>query len=250
MKIKRENEIISIIKSCGYYASVEYIAERLSLSASTVRRDLQSMEKDGKIKRSYSGVEYLGKEELLAPFPLRTHKNLEQKMAVCRLAASFVKEGFTVFTDASSTAYCLANYLKDFENVKVVTNGMETLNALSVSKLEVFSTGGKISSSNRVALVGNRAVDIINSVHADVAFVSAFGVSKDGGVYDVYDDEIAVRQAMFKNADKKILMLDEMKFGKSAPFKLANLTDFDAVLCNKKIENFFLPEVEVNITAY
>ena len=127
---------------------------------------------------------------------------------------------------------------------------METLNALALSKLEVYSTGGKISPVNRVALVGDRAIEFVNSIRANLTFVSAFGVSADGGVYDVYDDEIAVRKAMFNNSKKTVLMVDDGKFGKTAPFKLANMTEFDYVLCNKKIQGFFAPNVKVDITAY
>ena len=250
MKVKRESDIIALIKACGYYATVEYLSERLSVSESTVRRNLQQLEKKGLVKRSYGGVEYSGQEDVLAPFPLRTHKNLSGKMAICRLAASLVKEGDVIFTDASSTAYCLAKYLKDFENIRIITNGVETLNALALSKLEVYSTGGKISPVNRVALVGDRAIEFVNSIRANLTFVSAFGVSTDGGVYDVYDDEIAVRKAMFNNSKKTVLMVDDGKFGKTAPFKLANMTEFDYVLCNKKIQGFFAPNVKVDITSY
>ena len=250
MKIGRENDIISLIKSSGYFATVEYLAERLCVSESTVRRNLQILEKKGVVKRSYGGVEYSGSEEVLAPFPMRTHKNVSGKMAICRLASSLIKEGDVIFIDASSTAYCLAKYLKDFERIKIITNGVETLNALALSNLEVYSTGGKVSPVNRVALVGDRTLETVNSIRADITFVSAFGVSENGGVYDVYDDEIAVRKAMFKNSKKTVLMIDDAKFGKAAPFKVADVTDFDYVLCNKKVQGFFLPEVKVDITAY
>ena len=42
--IKRESEIISLIKANGDFASVEYLAETLNLSPSTVRRNLQELE--------------------------------------------------------------------------------------------------------------------------------------------------------------------------------------------------------------
>lgn len=245
----RENDTIALIKAEGYRATVEYLAKSLGVSLSTVRRDLQRLEKEGKVKRNYGGVEYVGADSDLTPFPLRTHKRVAEKMAICRLAASFIREGDTVFIDTSSTAYCLTGFLKEFQRIKIVTNSVEAISALSASSLEAYSTGGRLSEGNRVAFVGGRAIEFIDCVRADIAFVSAFGVSKEGGVYDVYDDEIAVRKAMMRNAAKKILMIDDEKCGKKAPFKLAEVGDFDRVLCNRAVENFFEEGVRVTITA-
>lgn len=245
--IKRESEIISLIKANGDFASVEYLAETLNLSPSTVRRNLQELELKGKIKRSYGGATYAEQENGLAPFTMRTNSNVVQKIAVCRMASSLIKEGDVVLTDSSSTAYCLTNFLREFKNLTVISNGIETINSLRASTLTVYSTGGKVSSTNKVALVGDKAIDFINDIRADVCLLSAFGVIKNGNVYDVYDDEIAVRRVMMKNSNKKYLMLDGSKFGKTAPFKLSSIDDFDGIITDKLPDNFFDRQINTKI---
>lgn len=243
---QRLDNIISLIKSNGYSATVEFIAQELGVSASTIRRDLRQLEIDKRIKRSYGKAECVEEITDLLPFTIRFRKNLAEKMAVCRLASALVSEGDTVFIDASSTAYCLTRFLREIPNVKIITNGVENVNGLMNEKVEVYSTGGKLSDGNRIALVGKRTLDFVRSTHANIAFMSTFAVNRKGGCYDICDDEVAVRQEMLKNSDKRVLMVDDKKLDKKAPFLLANVEDFDYIVCNKEIKDFFDREMNVN----
>ena len=247
MKNQRIDNILSIIKSNGYSATIELIASKLNVSPSTIRRDLKVLEEQKLIKRSYGKADCLEDPSDLLPFPIRFHTNVAEKMTVCRLASSLVHEGDVVFLDASSTAYCMTRFLREIPNVKIITNGIENINSLIREKNEVYSTGGKLSNDNRIAFVGKRAIDFVLSMHADVLFCSAFSISPNGQVYDICDEEIAVRQAMLKNSDKKVLIIDDKKLGKTAPFLLANVNDFDYVVCNKDISNFFDPQINANL---
>lgn len=247
MKNQRINNILSIIKSNGYSAPIELIASKLGVSPSTIRRDLKVLEEQNLIKRSYGKADCLEDPSDLLPFPIRFHTNVAEKMTACRLAISLVHEGDVVFLDASSTAYCMTRFLREIPNVKIFTNGIENINSLIHEKTEVYSTGGKLSNNNRIAFVGKRAIDFISSIHADVLFCSAFSVSRDGKIYDICDEEIAIRQEMLKNSQKKVLIIDDKKLGKTAPFLLAKVNDFDYVVCNKDISNFFDTQIKANL---
>lgn len=247
MKNQRLENILSIIKSNGYTVSVQTIATQLNVSPSTVRRDLSLLENQKRIKRSYGKAECLEDITELLPFTIRFHTNVAEKMAVCRLASSLVKEGDTVFIDASSTAYFLIKFLREIPDVKIITNGAENINFLMRENMEVYCTGGKLSSNNKIAFVGKRAIDFVSSAFVDVCFTSAFSIDKNGNAFDICDEEIAVRQAMLKNSAKKVLMIDDKKLGKNAPFLLGNASDFDFIVCNKSLSNFF--ENTVNATV-
>lgn len=57
-KCEREQEILLVLKEC-HYVTVEFLAQKLHISASSIRRDLKQMENHGLVKRSYGGVELL-----------------------------------------------------------------------------------------------------------------------------------------------------------------------------------------------
>ena len=246
MKNQRSENILSIIKHNGYNVSVNFLSDKLGVSPSTIRRDLQRLEKENKIKRSYGKAECLEEITDFLPFSIRFQKNIPEKMAACRLASTLVNEGDTVFVDASSTACCLMRFLREKPNIKIITNGIENVNSLIQDNVEVYCTGGRLSDVNRIAFVGKRAIDFVKSMHANIAFSSTFSVSSDGYAYDICDEEIAVRQEMLKNSDKKVLVIDNKKLGKTAPFFFADINSFDYVVCNKPISSFFKEDIETN----
>lgn len=238
MKQSRSEKIIELIRENGFYMSVEKLSELLSVSKSTIRRNLQQLEKNGKVKRKYGGVEVVNESPNLPPFSLRKHKSISEKTIIARLGASLVKNGDVIFLDGSSTACFLTNALSEFDNLTIITNGLNNVQILSETTLTVYTTGGKLSPTTRVAYVGQKAVDFINSMHADIAFISALGIDENGVLYDMYDDEIAVRTAMLNNSTKKVIMLDSLKRNKIAPFKLGEINDFDYCVSDINLETF------------
>lgn len=247
MNRNRKQDVLSYLQTNGFFAQTDKLAEKLNVSPSTIRRDLQALEAEGKIKRTHGGAECIEMENNFTPFHIRTHKKIMEKMAICRRAASVLKDGYVVFCDASSTTYYLSKFFREFSDLKIITNNLQTVNALSSSKLEVYCTGGKLSPSNPVAFVGNKALEFVHSVHADVCFMSATAIDEKGGVYDIFEDEIAVRQEMLRHADKAYLLADGEKFEKKAPFLLADVRSFDRIFCNRMMKNYFEKGIHVRV---
>lgn len=235
MKNQRADKIIELLRKNGFYMSVDKLSENLGISKSTIRRNLQALEKVGKIQRKYGGAEIVDWNRSLSPFALRKNENTISKMTIARLATPLIKDGAVIFVDASSTANILTSRLLDFDNITIVTNGINNVFSLSESTLTVYSTGGKLSPTTRVAYVGQKAVDFINSMRADLCFLSALGIDKQGVIYDMYDDEIAVRRAMINNSEQKVLLLDSTKMNKCAPFKLGHINEFDYFISDKNL---------------
>lgn len=238
MKEQRSDKIMELLRQNDFYMSVEQLSDRLGISKSTVRRNLQALEKIGKIQRKYGGAEIVDSSKNLTPFTLRKNANPNLKMIMARLATTLIKQGSVIFLDASSTANILTSRLMEFENITIVTNGINNVYDLSESTLTVYSTGGKLSPTTRVAYVGAKAVEFINSMRADICFISALGMDENGTLYDMYDDEIAVRRAMINNSNQKVMMLDSTKLNKVAPFKLGQIEEFDYLISDKNLSKF------------
>ncbi len=244
---ERENEILTILQENNYYATVEYIAECVHMSPSSVRRDLNKLQAKGIVQRSYGGVSLVRGDRSIVPFAMRTHRNIELKKSIARKAVSLIKEGDVIFIDGSTTAFYLSEYLSGFEKLKIITNGIDTLSHLTKYRVDVYSTGGLLSSPNRAVLVGSFAQDMINSVHADVAFFSSQALDRDGMVYDCYDEENRIRQMMMKNATRKIFLCDSSKLGQTSTFKLCSIADVDDIICDQDLSDFFTCPVKSNL---
>ena len=227
MNREREQEILSILKTTNSFVTVRQLCESLYASESSIRRDLKALEARGLVKRSYGGAELENNYSNIVTFNYRTRQNISAKRKIAQKAAPLIKDGDIVFLDQSSTAFYLAEQIIDRSSLTVVTNNIEITMLLSNSKIRLLSSGGFLSDENRNCLIGGDAQRTFEGIYADIAFFSVKAVSEDGVVTDCSREEVVVRDAMLKNAAKRVLLCDSSKFGGRAPFKQCKLEDVD-----------------------
>ena len=134
---EREKEIMNIL-SQNAYATVEYLAEKIHISPSSIRRDLKRLEMKGLVSRSYGGAEIKNSVNKQIPFFLRSHKNTKEKAIVASKAASLVRPGDVVFLDSSTSTYFCVEHLKNIKNIPVITNSLASMTACSEFYKRVF----------------------------------------------------------------------------------------------------------------
>ena len=150
-------------------------------------------------------------------------------------AIKLIKNGDLIFIDGTTSAFFIAEYLSEFKNIRVITNGIDTLSLLAKNNIAAYSTGGCVLEINRSVLVGHYAEEMISNFHADIAFFSAQSVNNDGEIYDCFEEENVIRKAMIRHATKKVFLCDSTKFGKTSPFYLCSLNDIDYIVSNEPI---------------
>src|SRR5580765_2421121 len=97
---QRRQEILNLIESNGF-VSLQQLSDRAGVSESTVRRDLEYLERVGQIRRTRGGAAYVG--ESLTTLDERSVQSLPQKEAVGRAAAALVQSGESVMLDGGTT---------------------------------------------------------------------------------------------------------------------------------------------------
>lgn len=240
-KCEREDEILAILNETEY-ATVEYLAKKMSISPSSIRRDLKNLEERGLVTRSYGGVKITHSGGKHIPFSLRSHENSLQKKQIAKAAVSLVNTGDVVFLDGSSSAYFLAELLPSVSGVTVVTNNIDAMSYFASYDIKAYCTGGVISSDNRAVLVGGYAQELLGKIRADIAFFSVQAVGEDGTFFDCYPEEVAIRNVMLANARRKVLLCDGSKLGKTSTFYQASLSDVDHVISERDLHSFFINE--------
>ena len=240
MKISQEKKILEILET-QQYASVEELSAVLCVSTSTIRRSLEILQQKGLVTRTHGGVKINSDNNFSPSFTFRIHQNSFEKKKIALSAIKLIKNGDIIFLDGSTSAFYIAEYLKEFENIRVITNGIDTLSLLSKNKILAYSTGGQVSSENPSVLVGRYAEDMICNFHADIAFFSAQAMDNDGEIYDCFEDEIFLRRTMIKNAKTKVFLCDNTKIGKSSSYHLCSLKDVDYIASNLSLPNSIPP---------
>lgn len=221
------------------FIKTEELAEILNVSPSTIRRALNELQSKGLITRTHGGAEMNDEKHYFPNFSFRSHQNSLEKKKIALSAIKLIKNGDVIFLDGSTSAFFIAEYLSEFKNIKVFTNGIDTLSLLSKNGVNAYSTGGAVSTENPSVLVGHFADSMIKNVHADICFFSAQTVLDDGEILDCFEQENVLRASMIKNSQKKVFLCDSTKFGKGAPFRLCNLNDVDYIVSDSDLNDYF-----------
>jgi DeoR family transcriptional regulator, fructose operon transcriptional repressor len=200
---------------------VPEIALILGVSEITVRRDLNTLEKEGLIVRTHGGAMKANQLQIQINFNRKTAQNGIQKEEICKKAANLVNDGETVFLDCGSTVFKLCKFLKD-KKIRVVTNSLPIVNALLGTKVSINFIGGEID-ADRQATHGIAAVEHIKKYKADKAFIGVDGISLENGLSAHSEKEAEIALALMHNASDVYFLCDGSKFENDKYYKFASL---------------------------
>lgn len=234
MKEIHESQILEVLQK-QQYATVDELASLLFVSTSTIRRALNALQRKELAIRTHGGVKLNDTHNSLPNFTFRIHQNSFEKKKIALSAIKLIKNGDIIFLDGSTSAFYIAEYLQEFKDIRVITNGIDTLSLLAKNNIPAYSTGGQVSSENPSVLVGRLAEDTIKNFHANIAFFSAQSMDHDGNIYDCFENENFIRRTMMKNASVNVFLCDDTKIGKNSPFYLCDLKNVDYVISNKPL---------------
>jgi ribose transport system substrate-binding protein len=220
---ERRHRLLAVLRDRPGIRVAE-LATLLEVTEGTVRNDLNALSREGRLRRVRGGGipndEQPGRSE---PFMARLRVRDVAKMQIARWAAELVEDGDTVALDASTTVYCMAQFLQERHSLTIVTNGIEVGRKLARNPSHsVMLLGGLLNAD------GNPVTDLVsegflNDLHIKSAFVSCYGFSPEGGLTERDVREAQLKRKMIASAGSVIALIDAKKFGKAslAPFARA-----------------------------
>ena len=109
----------------------------------------------------------------------------------------------------------------------VITNNINVANILrDAPSAEVVIAGGLVRHSDG-GIMGEATVDFIRQFKVDFAVIGASAIDRDGSILDYDFREVKVSQAIIAQARKTILVSDSLKFERTAPVRIADLSMID-----------------------
>lgn len=211
MQTRRQTELLRLLEEAGAL-SIATLADRLDVSAETVRRDVRALAERGEVQRMHGGAG-LPVTQGEAPFRRRMREVAAGKQAIARALAAKIRNGDTLMLDTGTTTSYVARALAGHSRLTVITNSTDAARVLATGPgNRVYLAGGRIRPDSG-AILGEEAVGFISRHAAHCAVISA-GAVQDGDVMDYDTGEAALARAMLSRADRKILVTDTTKFGK------------------------------------
>lgn len=220
---ERRDRLLEMIR-LGRFASLPELAERLEVSESTVRRDLDLLEKQGTARRIHGGALYTGVSPKLPHFDQQQPAEWEKKRSIAAAAAGLIDDSDTILMDGGSTTYELARLLVG-RPLHVVTTSLPVANLFAADAgSDLVLIGGNICPRSGVAR-GPYADRMLSSVRVRKTIFSVAGIS-DEGFFNNDLMLVETERAMMRAAAEVIVVADSTKFGRQS---LTHLCPLDAV---------------------
>jgi DeoR/GlpR family transcriptional regulator of sugar metabolism len=219
---ERRHTILSELDMEGK-VQVHFLAERFGVTTETIRRDLDRLEKEGRLRKVYGGAVRVRSGAGEPTFVKRSQMHPLEKQAIGRLAASLIADGETVILDNGTTTLEIMRELKDRAHVTVITNSVPILNcALEQFQGKIIFAGGEVNAGYQAA-VGITAHELLGQFKVNKAFISAGGLSLPDGITDYHLEEALISRKMMERAEESILVADHSKFGVTTFAQIADL---------------------------
>jgi DeoR/GlpR family transcriptional regulator of sugar metabolism len=210
------------------FASLEELAQHVDASVSTVRRDVSLLEAGGNVRRTHGGARIVTPRTDEFTFSTRDTHELAEKEAIGRACAELIRPNQSVIIDAGTTCYHVARYL-EAKSPQIITNSLAVANLFASSgRSEVVVTGGVLYPRLNV-LVGPQTVETFSKLRADVAIMSAGGLTLEG-ITNSHGLLIDIQRAMINAVQRVVFCLDHTKFNRHSIAPLCTLDEIDTIV--------------------
>ncbi len=232
VKVQRHTEIVARVRADGT-VSVTDLSSALSVSASTIRRDLHQLDRAGILTRVHGGAaltsRLLDDPDASRPFSAVARSHTPEKTAVAGAAAARVQDGEVVALDIGTTTALLARARRG-RAITVVTKSLAVLDELRYDEaVELILLGGLVRRSYH-SLVGVLTEDAVGQVGVDRAFIGTSGIAPGGHVMDSTFVEVPVKRALVAAAREVVVVADGHKIPGSGTMRVCRGEDVDVLV--------------------
>jgi DeoR/GlpR family transcriptional regulator of sugar metabolism len=211
------------------YLPVTELCRRFKISEATARRDLEALSRQKSIVRTFGGA-MADYDRRFAPFADRLKLAAGAKARIAARAVQLVEPDMTVFLDAGTTLFTVADALRKRDiNVHVVTNNLAVAEKLAhADGIDVDLLGGRLL-PNQSVLLGDHACKAAGLYKFDLAILGAeaFDVA---GVWNSAANVVELQRAVVDRSNRHALCMDKRKLGATAPALLAKWADIDQIV--------------------
>ena len=240
--VERQEKILNILRR-RRTALLDDLAREMSVSSSTVRRDLDQLEQRGLVERTHGGAIYRGHEMNGSAVTAVSHGSLTQRLdedvalksAIGAYAAELVEPEMTLLLDGGSTVFYAAQQITA-RPIQVVTNSLAIANHFQDEEgVELMLIGGNLYPRTG-AMVGPIASGTLADLHADLLMFSVAGIYGDAA-YNINLTVAQVDQAMLRQAAQNVLLVDSHKFDRKSLTRVCQLSEIDRIVTDAGVES-------------
>ncbi|MEW6243147.1 MAG: DeoR/GlpR family DNA-binding transcription regulator [Bacillota bacterium] len=226
---ERRARMLELVQKNGTL-SVRELAQALSVSEMTVRRDLKTLDRRGLVRRVFGGASDPASTAYEPPFSIREDTFMDEKARIGKAAASLVSDGESLILDVGTTTLEVARNLHDKHNLMVITNSIKIALELAPRKDFTVVLPGGVFRPDEMSISGSQAERMVETLYVDKLFLGTGGFTLNRGLSNFDLSEGYLRRAMIRAAKQVIVVADHSKFGKEALVSIAPVSSVHTVV--------------------
>jgi DeoR family deoxyribose operon repressor len=209
------------------------VANDLGVSEMTIRRDV--IESGGRFaclgghvvgaQNDVAGSDYVLEEE--------NDHHAAAKIAACAKAAKLIEEDDTIFIDCGTTTPRLASLIPHDLRLTAICYSLNVADILSRRPNTRLILLGGLFHPAAASFSGEAALEQLQRISINKAFISAGGVHETRGVTCSHFHEVPVKQAAISRAVEAHLVVDASKFGKVRAAHFADIPAFTSIISDQ-----------------
>lgn len=239
LKQQRQDIISRELRNRSFISMEEAMALTDS-SRSTIRRDMDEMEADGRIIRIRGGASAAAQhpeqpEGLEPAYVVRQDMYQDEKQRIAKAAHDLIHESETLLLGSGTTVYELSRRLNDISPLYVSTNDLKSAMVLAeYPNINLTVLGGSLR-ENHFSLNGYFTEQFITQMHADKCFLGIDAVDRNIGYMNFAVEEIQTNKAMLRNSRQSIVLCDHSKFDKVAFVSICRINEIDLLITGREL---------------
>lgn len=218
---------------------VDDLAARFDVTTQTIRRDLNTLCDHGLAARIHGGARALNTIANVGYEERRTLSSAA-KAAIGARVAALIPDSCSVMLNIGTTTEQVAHALARHDDLVVISNNVNVINSLIGGRAKELILAGGVVRPTDGAIVGEAAVEFISRFKADFAVIGASALDEDGAVLDFDAREVSVARAILRNARRRILVADALKFERSAPVRICEIAEIDVFVTDRRPPEAFM----------
>ncbi|MNW56565.1 Lactose phosphotransferase system repressor [compost metagenome] len=236
MKIVRLKQIEDYVNA-KQSATLEELSDAFNVSLMTIRRDIESLSREGAIKKVYGGVTATNSRDLLT-FEERDIVEMDEKKKIAKAAAQFIQKNDVVFIDSGTTTRYIVDYLDKDLTATIISNSLDIFNTVSnYPNINLITVGTHFNKRTR-SFVGKENWPIIEKYNISKGMFSCTSLSLEKGASITDISEYEMKKRAFAKVSQSFLLVDKSKMNTESALTFAHIQDFDMIITDSEVPDF------------
>ena len=232
---ERQAQILEMLAKDGKVL-VKELAEIFEVTEDSIRKDLGTLEAEGKLRRTYGGAVPILESLKMNEANKRRISDVEAKRTIARTVVKMIAPQDYIFLDNSTISIAIAEILaKSGKPYKILTSMIDVLVMLAVNpNIEIIFGGGQLNKS-RDSFCDVLCQEFISHFRPDVAFIGVVGADFKKNSLSTNGIEGGAHKAKAISISKKnFVMAESRKLGVEGKFAFANFEKVSGVITETK----------------